>query len=88
VCVGCRTGQGSLFFKAEGYLSEERLLYKGSFKSDAFHGHGTLYWPGTEIVQYTGRFKMGCRNGRGIEFDSSGVKIYHGTFRDNLREVY
>eukprot|EP01036_Dinobryon_divergens_P027146 gene27146-35870_t len=83
---GERNGQGAVYFKSEGYLEKEKLLYKGSFKNNFFHGHGTLYWPGTEILQYSGRFKRGFKNGRGIEFDTGGKKVYHGTFRENVRE--
>jgi hypothetical protein len=43
---GERNGQGAVYFKSEGYLEKEKLLYKGSFKNNFFHGHGTLYWPG------------------------------------------
>lgn len=48
--AGNRHGQGSVYFKAEGYLEVEKLLYKGSFKNNYFHGHGTLYWPGQGYI--------------------------------------
>jgi len=83
---GKRTGQGVLFFKPEGYEIEEKQLYRGTFKNDMYHGHGTLYWPGQDSIQYIGRFKGGMKHGRGIEFDEQGKKIYQGTFRDDKRE--
>eukprot|EP01038_Epipyxis_sp_PR26KG_P015838 gene15838-21459_t len=84
--LGSRVGQGVIFFKPEGYLQVERQLFRGSFKNNAYHGHGTLYWPGTDVIRYTGRFKTGMRHGRGIEFDNNGAKVYQGTFRDDRRE--
>lgn len=51
---GKRSGQGILCFKPEGYLSAELPLYRGGFKNDAYDGHGTLYWVGTEITEYSG----------------------------------
>lgn len=83
---GNRSGQGVLFFKPEGYTMEEKQLYRGSFKSNLFHGHGNLYWPGTDQVRYTGRFRNGIKNGRGIDFDQNGKKVYQGSFRDDMRE--
>lgn len=83
---GLRTGQGILFYKPEGYMQEERQLYRGSFKNGLYHGHGTLYFPGADVIAYIGRFKEGMKHGRGIEFDISGHKIYQGTFRDDKRE--
>jgi hypothetical protein len=83
---GKRTGQGVIYFKPEGYLQEEKQLYRGSFKNNVYHGHGTLYYPGTETIAYIGRFKEGLRHGRGIEFDLQGRKIYQGTFREDKRE--
>eukprot|EP00601_Ochromonadales_sp_CCMP2298_P009776 CAMPEP_0173269114 /NCGR_PEP_ID=MMETSP1142-20121109/30703_1 /TAXON_ID=483371 /ORGANISM="non described non described, Strain CCMP2298" /LENGTH=873 /DNA_ID=CAMNT_0014205433 /DNA_START=275 /DNA_END=2895 /DNA_ORIENTATION=- len=84
--AGNRTGQGVLFFKPDGYEMEEMQLYRGSFKNDMYHGHGTLYWPGTDKIQYIGRFKAGMKHGRGIEFDEQGRKIYHGIFKEDKRE--
>ena len=43
---GKRHNQGVLYFKPEGYETTEKQLYRGSFKNDMYHGHGTLYWPG------------------------------------------
>lgn len=83
---GKRYGQGVLYFKPEGYLVEEKQLYRGSFKNNLYHGHGTLYYSGTESIAYIGRFKEGLRHGRGIEFDLQGKKIYSGTFREDKRE--
>lgn len=83
---GRRHGQGLVFFKPEGYMMEERQLYRGSFKNGLYHGHGSLYHPGTEVIAYIGRFKEGLKHGRGIEFDVAGQKIYQGTFRDDKRE--
>jgi hypothetical protein len=67
-----------LYFKPEGYETVEKQLYRGSFKNDRYHGHGTLYWPGQDSIQYIGRFKAGAKHGRGIEFDEQGRKIYQG----------
>ena len=75
-----------MFFKPEGYQVEEKALYRGTFKNNLYHGHGTLYWPGTDNAAYVGRFKAGLKHGRGIEFDKNGIKIYQGTFRDDKRE--
>lgn len=83
---GQRHGQGVIHYKPEGYLLEEKQLYRGSFKNNLYHGHGTLYFPGTETIAYMGRFKDGLRHGRGIEFDDHGRKAYQGTFRDDKRE--
>jgi hypothetical protein len=83
---GYRYGQGVIFYKPEGYLCEEKQLYRGSFKNNVYHGHGTLYYPGTDTIAYIGRFKEGLRHGRGIEFELSGKKIYQGTFREDKRE--
>ena len=76
--IGKRFNQGVLYFKPEGYEMTEKQLYRGSFKNDLYHGHGTLYWPGSENIQYIGRFKGGMKHGRGIEFDELGHKIYQG----------
>lgn len=89
VCVcapGRRTGQGILCFKPEGYLSEEKILYRGGFKHGMYDGHGTLYWVGTEVIRYVGRFKFGKIHGRGVEFNRQGTMIYKGTFRDDNRD--
>jgi hypothetical protein len=83
---GTRTGQGILFYKPEGYMQEEKQLYRGSFKQGLYHGHGTLYYPGSDVIAYIGRFKEGMKHGRGIEFDRSGHKSYQGTFREDKRE--
>jgi hypothetical protein len=76
--AGKRHNQGVLYFKPEGYEMVEKQLYRGSFKNDRYHGHGTLYWPGQDSIQYIGRFKAGLKHGRGIEFDEHGRKIYQG----------
>lgn len=76
--AGKRCNQGVLYYKPEGYESVEKQLYRGSFKNDRYHGHGTLYWPGSDSIQYIGRFKAGQKHGRGIEFDENGHKIYQG----------
>lgn len=76
--AGKRHNQGVLYFKPEGYEMVEKQLYRGSFKNDRYHGHGTLYWPGQDSIQYIGRFKAGLKHGRGIEFDEQGRKIYQG----------
>jgi hypothetical protein len=76
---GKRNNQGVLYFKPEGYETVEKQLYRGSFKNDRYHGHGTLYWPGQDSIQYIGRFKAGAKHGRGIEFDEQGRKIFQGT---------
>ena len=47
---GKRHNQGVLYFKPEGYETTEKQLYRGSFKNDMYHGHGTLYWPGMLFV--------------------------------------
>jgi hypothetical protein len=86
VSLGARHGQGVVFFKCEGYQQEEKQLFRGSFKNGAYHGHGTLYWPGTDVINYVGRFKAGLRHGRGIEFNAQSHKIYQGAFRDDQRE--
>jgi len=83
---GKRCSQGVLFYKPEGYEMQEMQLYRGTFKNDLYHGHGTLYWPGTETVQYIGRFKDGLRHGRGLYFDERGCKQYHGMFKEDQRE--
>ena len=67
-----------MYFKPEGYEMVEKQLFRGSFKNDRYHGHGTLYWPGQDNIQYIGRFKAGLKHGRGIEFDENGRKIYQG----------
>eukprot|EP00981_Chlorochromonas_danica_P003332 scaffold644_cov168-Ochromonas_danica.AAC.24 len=83
---GQRHGQGVLFYKAEGYMETEKQLYRGNFKNNLYHGHGTLYYPGTEVIAYIGRFKEGKRHGRGIEFDNQGMKVFQGNFREDKRE--
>ena len=83
---GKRNGQGTLYYKPQGYTAQERIQYRGGFKLDQFNGRGTLYWPVSDIVQYVGRFKAGEKHGRGVEFDASGKKIYQGTFREGKRE--
>jgi hypothetical protein len=85
---GQRHGQGTLFYKPEGYDQVEKQLYRGSFKNNLYHGHGTLYYPGMDTIAYIGRFKEGFRHGRGIEFDQLGNKIYQGTFREDVREGF
>lgn len=75
---GSRSGQGELYYKPEGYLSEERLLYRGGFKYDVFDGHGILSWPGLDCSRYIGRFKFGRKYGRGTEFNKAGVIVYQG----------
>ena len=67
--LGNRHGQGTVFFKPEGYATQEHPLYRGGFKNGQYHGHGTLYWPGSSLLRYVGRFKNGKRHGRGIEFE-------------------
>eukprot|EP01035_Chromulina_nebulosa_P020106 gene20106-26105_t len=83
---GRRTGPGTIYFKPEGYLSAERIIYRGGFKNNQYHGHGTLYWPGTDVLRYVGRFNKGEMHGRGIEFDKNGLKTYQGYFRHNQRD--
>lgn len=83
---GERHGTGVIYYKPEGYMMEEKQLYRGSFKHNLYHGHGVLYYPGTEVISYTGRFKEGLKHGRGLEFNLQGQKVYHGTFRDDKRE--
>jgi hypothetical protein len=41
---GLRSGQGILYHKPEGYLSQESLLYRGGFKNGQYNGYGTLYY--------------------------------------------
>ena len=65
---------------------EEKQLYRGGFKNNLFHGHGSLYWPGSDQLRYTGRFKNGIKNGRGIDFDTTGKKIFQGSYRDDKKE--
>lgn len=84
--LGNRHGQGVLYYKPEGYMEVERQLYRGNFKNNQYNGHGTLYYAGTEVIAYIGRFKDGMRHGRGIEFDNQGNKIYQGIFREDKRE--
>jgi ankyrin repeat protein len=50
-----RQGQGVVYFKPEGYMQEEKQLYRGSFKNNLYHGHGTLYHIGSEHIAYIGR---------------------------------
>lgn len=51
---GKRHNQGVLYFKPEGYETTEKQLYRGSFKNDMYHGHGTLYWPGSSTIVVRG----------------------------------
>ena len=83
---GHRTRQGTLYHKEEGYDEKEHILYTGSWKEDVYDGNGTLYYPGTDIICYVGRFKKGKRRGHGVEMDKQGRKIYSGGFRDDLRD--
>ena len=32
-------------------------LYRGGFKNGSYDGHGTLYWVGTEITEYSGQVR-------------------------------
>jgi len=88
-----RTGQkrqGELFRKDEGYKEKEYLVYRGSFKKDLFHGHGTSYFPhgesGKEVIQYSGRFHTGDKHGRGTEFNIRGMMLYQGSFRRGKKD--
>ena len=44
IYVGKKFGHGSLYRKAEGYRAKERLVYRGGWKNDVYHGQGTLFW--------------------------------------------
>lgn len=83
---GQRSGSGTLYYKPEGYKSEEHVLYVGSFKNGLYSGYGVLFWPGSDKHRYAGRFKMGQMHGRGISFDENGERVYQGSFRENCRE--
>jgi hypothetical protein len=81
-----KNGKGSLYYKAEGYHAQEKLLYRGHFKEGVYQGYGLLNWEGSEKHRYVGRFKAGQMHGKGIEFDKHGNKIYQGTYREDQRE--
>lgn len=83
---GKRSGRGTLYYKPEGYLSEEKLYFRGNFKNGVYHGQGTLYWPGSTAMKYSGRFKDGLMHGRGCLFNEKGQKIYVGTLRSDERD--
>lgn len=83
---GKRSGRGTLYYKPEGYLSEEKLYFRGNFKNGVYHGQGTLNWPGSTAMKYSGRFKDGLMQGRGCLFNEKGQKIYVGTFRSDERD--
>lgn len=83
---GRRVGQGTIYYKPEGYLSEEQILFRGGFKDNQYHGHGNLYWPGTSTPRFIGRLKKGETHGYGLEFDKTGQKVYQGSFRHGSRE--
>ena len=52
----------------DGYEEDEYVFYEGHFKDDAYHGKGTLYFPGTEVMQYDGDFADGLFDGHGVLF--------------------
>lgn len=81
-----RNGQGVLFLKPEGYHNVEKQYYRGNFRSNLIDGHGHLYWPGSETLNYVGRFKAGLKHGRGILFNEQGIKVYHGAFREGKKD--
>lgn len=41
---GLRHGNGSFYRKTLGYLSKEKLIYRGGWKNGLQHGSGTLFW--------------------------------------------
>ena len=84
--TGMRHGAGALYFKPEGFDAQEKLLYRGTFKDNVFHGQGALYWPGSDILHYKGRMKEGMKHGRGVLFDENGNKVYQGTFRNDKKD--
>mmetsp|Transcript_3291 Transcript_3291/g.5126 ORF Transcript_3291/g.5126 Transcript_3291/m.5126 type:complete len:745 (+) Transcript_3291:67-2301(+) len=83
---GQRSRNGSLYYKPEGYHETAKLLYRGGWKDNQYHGHGTLYWVGSSNLKYFGRFKNGQFHGSGSLFDQDGEKIYTGFFREGLKD--
>ncbi|GMH48445.1 hypothetical protein TL16_g00290 [Triparma laevis f. inornata] len=59
---------GKVWKKLDGYEEDEYVFYEGHFKDDAYHGKGTLYFPGTEVMQYDGDFADGLFDGHGVLF--------------------
>mmetsp|Transcript_2478 Transcript_2478/g.2439 ORF Transcript_2478/g.2439 Transcript_2478/m.2439 type:complete len:381 (-) Transcript_2478:1174-2316(-) len=84
--LGQRSRNGSLYYKPEGYHETSKLLYRGGWKDNLYHGHGTLYWVGSSNLKYFGRFKNGQFQGIGTLFDQDGEKIYFGNFREGHKD--
>jgi hypothetical protein len=68
------------YLKPEGYLAAEYLHYEGVLKDNNYNGHGILYWEGSCIKKFMGRFRNGSLHGRGIEYNMKGDKIYQGSW--------
>ena len=80
--VDIRMGSGVLYLKPEGYESTEKVLYRGTFKDNKYHGQGTLYWPSNhkdpelEKVEKKNNISAGVNIIRGIDFNQAD-KLEH-----------
>jgi len=60
-------------------LNHSIPFYKGEFKEETFHGHGTVFWDDGH-KKYTGEWDHGEIHGSGIAYDENGCVKYRGQF--------
>jgi antitoxin component YwqK of YwqJK toxin-antitoxin module len=66
----------------EDYESDGKLFYRGDFHNNLREGFGILYFKNGRRA-YIGEFKHGKKDGRGTEFDSMGVPLREGNWRQD-----
>lgn len=79
--------KGKVDGKASRFVADKdgkkgQLVYRGSFKSNLFEGHGNLYDKGK--LCYSGTFRKGIKSGSGTEYHN-GFSVF-GEFADGQKE--
>lgn len=60
------------------------IIYQGFWENSEYHGSGTIYLESTGKKKFQGSFLHGKKDGKGIEFNSSGTISRSGTWKEDV----